>query len=345
MFDVDLDFKTGKGIVNPNALDDLRTSKEYIIEIKGNSVRKFNKEAKDMLINRLYILLILIGVIGIIVAAFFIQYPYKYMAIAFGIFLIPLYPLYVCMKNKKKDSAIKKFISSVQKQTGGELGAMTNSRFKVIKNLLGEKRYKEFKGFTVYVADHIQEEIEFNEQRKRDIQRHQARRRRERQNEERRRASSMIPLPPKIKEKKKKPDYTTRAKSELPDPKKSGNQGMSKIQSFIRAKPAQKPQSTRSFEEEPKSFRIKERGKRDSKILEMPVSKKVETDSVENDSSNNVLETEVNSKNNSALQLKKKMNGLKVLNSGENGVIGGSGRLVDGGGRQSSQEIVYKLND
>jgi hypothetical protein len=290
MYEINLDFRTGKGIINPDDLDDLETSKAFITEIKHESVRKFNKEAKDMLINRLYVLFILIGIIGIMVAVFFIQLPYKYMAIAFGIFLIPIYPLHVCFKNRKKDRAIKKFVSSVHNTTSGDIEAMTNSRVKVVKNFLGQKNFNEFKGFTVYLADHVVKELEKQkEKEKKKLKKMEYQIRKEKR-------SSMINFVKAIENRAKQNEKITRSKSVLPRNMVNKLENTKNI-SFINAQQAKRPISIRSIEEEPHVASNKN-------LLSLPKKLRIQTNSEDSGSFENIPQTEANSKNTSKMHSK-----------------------------------------
>ena len=156
VYAVDLPYKKNEGLTDLDLLEDLHVSrkKEKNEKIKHilryEIIRDFNKKADSLEVNKLFCLSIPAGMIGILVATFFIREPYRYMAICFGLFLIPIFPIYVCIKKKKKDNAIKKFEESVREKTYKKLEAnRLIDRFKT--NSLGKKNHSHFVGFRVSV--------------------------------------------------------------------------------------------------------------------------------------------------------------------------------------------------
>jgi hypothetical protein len=153
--EVVLHYKKGRGLVDIYQVEDLEVDQEAIFNLKERVIKVFNKEAKTMEVNRLGILFIPAGIIGIIVAYFFIQYPFKYMAISFGVFLLPIFPIYVCCKKKLKDKKIKNFIQNVDVETDGKLCATTYNKHKIQYSRTNDKLVFEFNGFSIYVNNEI----------------------------------------------------------------------------------------------------------------------------------------------------------------------------------------------
>lgn len=159
VYEVDLPYKKNKGLVEIDRLNQLIVSTDpisnqvIIHELQTNVIKKFNSKATSLEVNRLVCLWIPVGMIGVLVATFFIREPYRYMAICFGLFLIPIYPIYVCLKKQNKDRIINRFINSVSDKTQDMVNAKRLNKSRFLQSALGQRTYKDFSGFGIYVTE------------------------------------------------------------------------------------------------------------------------------------------------------------------------------------------------
>lgn len=118
---VKIPFEKGKGITDFDPLNKLDTSFENIEKAKKVIINSLNNKMNRFKINRLVALVLPLGLLLIVLSAVFLTKVPMVLLIFVGIFIMLVFPFYICTKWSRLSKAVKSTADRIQKKTKNKL--------------------------------------------------------------------------------------------------------------------------------------------------------------------------------------------------------------------------------
>ena len=152
---IQIPFEKGKGLLNIDRLHDLNAPKHCIERVKRTFEKNINNKMDSFQINKWLCLALPIGLLIIILGAALLKDASSVLIIFFGLFIMFMFPMYLCVKLEKLNKAIDKIVERVNYKTKGYIVAIPKFKKKLKRTNSGPRSFKILDYFIVKVNESV----------------------------------------------------------------------------------------------------------------------------------------------------------------------------------------------
>ena len=146
---VKIPYKKGLGVYDLELLDKMDVSFDHIETVKKIFSKSLNNKISSFEVNNWIGLCLPFGLLIIILGAVLLSGALSVVLIFFGVFVMFVYPLYLCTKLKTMRTTIKNTVDKIKTRTNGALQVTPKYKKKIKRNKLGVSSFRVLSYFLV----------------------------------------------------------------------------------------------------------------------------------------------------------------------------------------------------
>ena len=152
---IKIPFEKGKGLLKINRLDNLNAPNHCVEAVKRIFVKNINNKMDSFQINKWICLALPIGLLILILGAVLLKDASGVLVIFFGLFIMFVFPMYLCVQLKKLNKAIDKIVERVNYKTKGYVVATPIFKKKFKRTNTGPRSFKILSYFNVTIDESV----------------------------------------------------------------------------------------------------------------------------------------------------------------------------------------------